>query len=188
MILPYRGTYLCEVLGRHRQLASGLWLADRIKSEDKKDNVCRCLGVGDPLVGKKGKVIPTVARRTDIIHYKQNFGKKFEWEGKRLISLKTDEIIAIEREEKVLAVGSMVITKLQYAEKMGSFYVPDNAKQNSGDFTGEVVSVGPDYPDKSLRVGNRIIYLRGEGYKFRTYETRVELRAVKEVWIYGKKS
>lgn len=176
MLKPLRDTIICEVLARTRRLASGLWLAEKIKSEDNKDNVVRCIEVGEGM---------DKSWAGSIVHYKQQFGKKFTYESRKLISLKKDEIIAIEKDDKVIAVGSMVIVKLQYAEKSGSIWIPDNAKQNSGDFTGEVVSVGPEYPDKDLKRGDRIIYLRGEGYRFRTYEGRQDLKAVKEKWIYG---
>jgi hypothetical protein len=40
MLLPARGSYLCEIANREKILASGIILPDKIKSE-KKDNVCR---------------------------------------------------------------------------------------------------------------------------------------------------
>ena len=95
-------------------------------------------------------------------------------------------MIAIEREGKVIAVDSMVIIRLHYSEKMNNLIVPENAKQNSGDYYGEVISVGPEYLDKSLKKGDKLIYLRNEGYKFTTFETREELYAVKSCWIYGR--
>jgi co-chaperonin GroES (HSP10) len=181
VILPTRGKALCEILSRDRQLASGLWMADKQRHE-KKDNVARCLGVGD-LAYKQD---PWEVRRTDIIHFKQGFGKKFDWEGRKLIALKPDEIIAVEREGQVIAVGKTVICKLRYAEKLGSIIVPDNAKQNSGDYVGIVISVGKGFKDKSLKAGDEIIYLRNEGYRFRMYEGREELLSIKECWCYGK--
>ena len=96
MIIPTRGKYLCEVMERARQLSSGLWLAEKMK-EEKKDNVCRCLGVGDPEINNKGKAVTTIARRTDIIHYKRGFGKKITYEGRKYIFLRNQDIVAIER-------------------------------------------------------------------------------------------
>lgn len=176
MIVPTRGKILCEEISRERKLPSGIWLADRIKSE-KKDNICRCIGVGD---GVK------TARRTDIIHYKRGFGNKLTWNGKKLISIKADEILAIEREGKIIAPGSSVIARLVYRDTIRSIIVPDSAKTYNGDYYGEVISVGPDYPDKSLKAGDKIIYLRNEGYTFKTHGTREELISIQEKWIGGK--
>jgi co-chaperonin GroES (HSP10) len=157
-------------------------MADKQRHE-KKDNVARCLGVGD-LAHKQD---PWEVRRTDVIHFKQNFGKKFDWEGRKLIALKPEEIIAVEREGQVIAVGKTVICKLRYAEKVGSIIVSDNVKQNSGDYVGIVISVGKGFKDRSLKAGDEIIYLRNEGYRLRTYEGREELLAIQEKWCYAKK-
>lgn len=173
MITPTRGKVLCEVVTRERVLPSGIILPDRQRLE-KKDNICQCLGVGDEV-----KVI----RRTDIIHYKENFGQKIRWEGKLYVFLKTEEIIAIERPE-IIALGSTVICKLVQEEKIGTFIVLENVRQNSGDYYGEVVAVGPDFPDK-LERGDRVIFFRGEGYRFRTLD-RVDLICLQAKWIGGK--
>lgn len=201
MLLPVRGKILAEIISRERTLPSGLILPDKQRLE-KKDNIARVLGVGDPVISNKGKPIPMIARRTDIIHYKEGFGKKLNYEGKKLIVLKQDEVIAIERIDapkyplplpeflklkvNIIALGSMVICKLVQEDTIGSIIVPDNVKQNSGDFYGEVVAVGSDFIDKSLKKGGKVIFLRGEGYRFRTWESREELIAIKECWIYAK--
>ncbi len=188
MLVPKRGTYLCKVIDRIKELPSGLFIADKIKS-DRNDNFARCIGMGNPAIDKKGKSKPLLPCRGAIIHYKMNFGKKFNYEGKHYISLKEDEVIAIERDDGLHAIGSMVIVKLIYQEKQGSIYMPQGAtQQNSGEYYGKAISIGPDYPDKNLRVGDKVVYLRSEGYAFRPYNNidTKELLAVKECWIYGK--
>jgi chaperonin GroES len=186
VLLPTRGKYLCKVLTRERKLPSGLYLADRIKSE-KKDNVALCVGVGGAKIGKNGKKLPILAGRGDIVHYKYVFAVKVRWQGENYVFLRNEDIIAIEDDAgKVKAVGSMVIAKLEYAKKSGSIIIPESVKQNSGDFKGVVVSVGPEYPDKVLKVGDEIVFLRGEGYVFRTLNGNKELLAIKECWVYGK--
>ena len=174
-MIPTRGKILCEVMARDRLLPSGIWLADKMKSE-KKDNVAMVKGVGDGV-----KEI----RRTDIVHYKQNFGQKIMWEGKQLIFLKPEEVIAIERDIGIMALGSNVICKLIQEEKIGTMIVPEMVRQNSGDYHGEVVSVGKDFPDK-LTKGDKIIFFRGEGYRFKTFEGREELISLQAKWIGGK--
>jgi threonine dehydrogenase-like Zn-dependent dehydrogenase len=86
----------------------------------------------------------------------------------------------------ILATGSMVIVRLKYQEKIGSFYVPDNAQAFSGEFWGEVVAVGPEFNDKSLKVGDRLSYLRAEGYRFVTFCRDETLFAIKERWCYAR--
>jgi len=174
MIVPTKNKILCEVVLRERKLPSGLWLTDRIKNE-KKDNVARCIGVGKDIKG---------VRRTDLVHFKAPFARRLTYNGKNLLVLKEDEVIAIERDGEVKAVGNMVIAKLEYSKKIGSIIVPDNAKQNSGDFIGKVVSCGPDYP-VDLPKDTSLVFLRNEGYRFKTYDTREELIAIKERWCYA---
>jgi len=79
----------------------------------------------------------------------------------------------------------MVICRLKYQEKIGSFYVPDTAQQMSGEFWGEVVAIGPEFNDKSLKVGDKLSYLRAEGYRFKTFYGDEELYAIKERWAYA---
>lgn len=185
MLLPTRGKILAEIIGRERVLPSGLILPDKQRFE-KRDNICKCLGVGDPGVDKKGNPIPMVVRRTDFLHYKEGFCKKLTYEGKKLVILKQEDVICIERNGQILALGSMVICRLVQEDKIGTIIVPDNVKQNSGGFYGEVVAVGPDFMDKSLKKGDKVIFLRGEGYRFRAYESREELISIKSEWIYGR--
>lgn len=200
MIIPKKGTYLAEIVSRTKQLPSGLFLADKIKDE-KNDNVAKCLGVGGPAIKScylchdkrmckkkckdKGKLVPIAARRTDILHFKQNFGRKFNYEGRQLISLTNNDLIAIEREDKILAVGSMVIVKLVRKEGVGSIILSDGAQVSEGEFHGQVVSVGPDFPDKSLKIGDRLLYERDEGYRFIGFNDRQDYLAIKSIWCGG---
>jgi len=184
MLLPVRGKLLCQVINRDRVLPSGLILPDRQRFE-KQDNIARVLGVGDPAIDKKGKPIPTIVRRTDLVHYKEGFCKKLSYDGRKLVVLKQEEVIAIERGPEILALGSMVICKLIQEDTIGSIVVPDSVKQNSGDYYGEVIAVGSEFTDKSIKKGDKVIFLRGEGYRFRTW-SREDLIAVKECWIYGR--
>jgi len=225
MLIPSRGKYLCEILSRTRFLEkSNLWLAEKLK-EEKKDNVSRCLGVGEATIKDcylchdrklckyicrkenpskncyfcrhqpyciqrcrdKGKVMPVLAKRGDIVHFKSVFGQKLTYEGKKLIMLTNDDIISIEDNAgNISAVGSMVIVKLVRKNNIGSIILSDGAKVLEGEFYGEVVSRGPDFPDKSLKVGDNITFLRDEGYRVKGFNDRQEYYVVKERWVYGR--
>lgn len=207
MIKPTRGKYIGEILSRERQLASGLWIADKIKLE-KKDNVAICRSVGEPSVKTcytchekkicksqschaKNKPMPIVAQPNDILHYKRSFGTKMEYRGKKYIVLHNNDIIAVEHRDtgQIRAVGAMIIIKLMYADKIGSIIVPDQAKLYSGEYWGEVVSVGPDLPyHHELLVGDKIVFCRNEGYKFKPFfnANYEELYAVKAKWVMGR--
>jgi co-chaperonin GroES (HSP10) len=78
----------------------------------------------------------------------------------------------------------MVVVKVEYAFKSKSIIIPETAKRDSGEYWGEVVSVGPEYPDKSLKAGDKIIFDRNEGYKIRPYygDWKEEFYAVKQRW------
>ena len=55
-----------------------------------------------------------------------------------------------------------IMVKMIHEEKMGSFYVPDTAKQYHGDFYGIVVSVGVT-SKAPLKKGDKILFQRHEG-------------------------
>lgn len=55
-----------------------------------------------------------------------------------------------------------VLVRAVYEEKSGTIVIPDTVKKSSGNFSGEVVAVGPEYP-WDLSPGDRIIYERNEG-------------------------
>ena len=100
------------------------------------------------------------------------------------MELKDRELDVEENLMTLKAVRDMVIVKIVYAERMGSFYVPDKVKQYSGNFIGEVRAIGPDYPDKSLEVGDRLHSIRHEGIPVDYNGER--LWALKESYCLGK--
>ncbi len=206
MIIPTRGKILAVKISREKVLSSGIIIPERLKGE-KIDNVARVLGVGSParkscylchdktackLIRKgryckeHGKVMPMIARRTDIIHYKEPFAQKLRYEGQDYIFLTSEAIVAIEREEKMQAVGSMVIIKLVRQENVGSIILSDGAKTLEGEFYGKVISVGPDFPDKSLKSGDKLHFLRDEGYRWTSYYAREEYLSIKEKWVAAR--
>lgn len=200
-ITPTRGKYLCEIISREQQTQSGLWLVEGRQAQ-KQDNICRCLSVGKQAIKTcypchewrsckqkcryKDKPIPILAQEGDIIHFKHAFGEKFRYDNKRYIMLRNDDIIAVQTKDKIKAVGSMVIIRLKYATKMSGVIVPDQAKSLSGEYWGEVVSVGPEFMDQELKEGDKLLYLRNEGYRFRIYPNKEEAYAIKEKWCGGK--
>ena len=78
----------------------------------------------------------------------------------------------------------MVIVRVEYKKKQGSIIIPDGAKRDSGEYWGVVMSVGPEYPDKTLKEGDKVIFDRNEGYKIKPYygDWKEEFYAVKQRW------
>ena len=203
MLLPTRGKILAIKISREKILESGIIIPDKLKSE-KIDNVARVVGIGDParkscylchdktvckLIRKgrhckeHGKVMPITVRRTDIIHYKEPFAQKLRYEGQDYVFLTEEAVIAIEREEKILAVGSMVIVRIVRKKKIGLIMLSDSAQVSEGEFHGEVVSIGPGFPDKNLKIGDDIAFSRDEGYRWTSYHTREDYLSIKEKWV-----
>jgi len=66
----------------------------------------------------------------------------------------------------IKAVRDTIIVSVEYAEKIGSVIVPDQAKQYHGSFTGKVIAIGQEYPyQDELKVGDTIWFRRHEGHK-----------------------
>lgn|SRR3990167_1469396 len=126
MLTPTKGKYLCELLKRERQLPSGLWLAERIRSE-RRDNIARLLKTGKPTIHtcqmcddfypkskrkdkcfrawkmypckRKNRSSPILAQKGDIVHFKPYFGSKLRIDDKECIFLTNANIVAIEKSE-----------------------------------------------------------------------------------------
>ncbi len=202
MICATKGKVILETLHRERLLPSGIWMADKIPGE-ASDNVGKIVSIGRPVpkscrncqdkmwcrkkCAEKGKMLKMEGEIGDICHFRGVFGKKFNFNDRKYVAINYEDIIALETAGNIRAVGSMLIAEREFAKQEGSIVIPDNAKQNSGNFWGNVIAIGPDYPDKSLNIGDKALYDRGEGYKFKTYAGGIEYYAIKERWIYGKK-
>lgn len=85
----------------------------------------------------------------------------------------------------IQAVGSYIIVSLEYADKQGSIFVPDKAKQYSGSFWGTVVSVGDEcYLKRELKAGDKVYFQRHEGFK--VFKDEKMYYAIRARWVYGK--
>ena len=84
----------------------------------------------------------------------------------------------------IKAVRDWVVVKLRYKEQTGSIVIPDSAQQYSGDFYGEVVSIGPDYK-YDLKTGDKIAFVRHEGFKIFDKDGE-EYLSLRERWVLGK--
>ena len=87
------------------------------------------------------------------------------------------------------ACNKYIVIKLEYEEEMRGIIVPDQAKQYSGEFYGEVVSVGDMVTratKKMLKPGDRILYNRHEGWKIVDKHEK-EYFAIRERWLVGKR-
>lgn len=82
------------------------------------------------------------------------------------------------------AVKDYIIVKLVYEKSIGNIIVPDTAKQYNGDFFGEVISIGKDYSDNSLNVGDKVLFVRHEGYKLDNLKDNI--LCLKSKWVLAK--
>jgi co-chaperonin GroES (HSP10) len=75
----------------------------------------------------------------------------------------------------------MVIVKIIYREVSSIIYIPDNIEKQRKAFHGEVVSIGPDYPNKDLKMGDHIIFPRHEGFPI-NYEDQ-DYVSLRKRWV-----
>ncbi|MFA6067544.1 MAG: hypothetical protein WC810_03085 [Janthinobacterium sp.] len=83
------------------------------------------------------------------------------------------------------AVSDTILVKVEYAKKMSGLYVPDQAKQYSGEFVGVIESIGPDCPCTELKKGDRIAFCRHEGYTVQN-EKGEKFLCLNAKWVLGK--
>lgn len=79
-----------------------------------------------------------------------------------------------------------VIIKAVYDKQVGSIIIPPGKgklRERMCNFKGLVVSIGPEYPHKELKVGDHIVFPRLEG---RELELNGEkYYRLKGGWVYG---
>lgn len=89
---------------------------------------------------------------------------------------------------KLIAPEGMVIVKVHYAGKINNstLILPSTfgVQQNFEDFYGEIVSIGAKFIEK-LRVGDKVLFRRGEGYKVFD-EQGNEFLSLKSKWMEAK--
>jgi co-chaperonin GroES (HSP10) len=79
----------------------------------------------------------------------------------------------------------IIIKCLVKEEKVGSIIVPESMqKQERTYFTGQVVAIGEDYPDDSLKVGDTIVYPPHEGVPVIVGDET--FLSLKELWVLAR--
>lgn len=88
----------------------------------------------------------------------------------------------------ITAVFDMVIIKFISEPTKGRIIIPNYQaiKKKILGYHGKVISIGPDFKDKSLCVGDKLYFPRNEGYpiiwKDKTY------MALRNRWCHGRES
>jgi co-chaperonin GroES (HSP10) len=185
VIKPLRGKLLVEILSDYKQTKSGIWLAGTQKEIYHYGKV---LVAGNAPVDKKGRSLSWPYKEGDIVHFKKYSYQQWRDDDFKIKAfLKRDDILAYER-GGIFATNDYCIVKIDFKKKIGSFYVPDNKQQYTADFTGIVVSVGPDCRF-GIKEGDEIIILRMEGGGHEGFPVRTnngDFFAIRGRWIYGK--
>lgn len=63
----------------------------------------------------------------------------------------------------IKACADYLVVEPVYEEKMGLIYLPDGSKKQESNFYGIVISVGPEFPFKEIKAGDKVLYRRNEG-------------------------
>ena len=174
---PMRNKAIVEPISKYGKTESGIYTACAGKEVPEKGMVLKINGQTNIAPG-------------DIVHLRRYFWKDFSYQERKLLSVKLEDIIAGERNGQAYAVRDMVLMEIEYAEKTGAIYIPDNRKGYRAEAKGKVVDVGPDYK-YGLKPGNIVYILRmedafHEGFEIRTPQGK--LWSVKEKWIYAKEA
>ena len=76
-----------------------------------------------------------------------------------------------------------VLIKMDLKDKSDIIVLTEEAKKQANYFEGEVVAIGPDYPDDTLNVGDRIVYPPNEGFPVEIKGD--EYLCLSERWVLG---
>lgn len=159
-----RGRVICEIIPTSHTRPSGILILDRKEISAKG----RVIAVGKESMNIKLKPILPCCVPNDIIHFKKYVpkyhdpGEKGMKEG--LATLFWEDITAVEKTRGLKAVYDSVIIICTSKAMTSTLIIPEHLDTMEHTFKGEVVSVGPDFPDE-LSVGDIIVYPREEGIK-----------------------
>ena len=94
-------------------------------------------------------------------------------------------VVSEGNEEMINAVFDMVIVEV-IKKDSGAIVIPDyqEARRDKCDFHGKVISIGPDFKDKNLKVEDKLFFPRNEGYKIE-WEGR-EYMSLRNRWCMAK--
>jgi len=160
-----KGRVIVDIIPLSHTRDSGLLIIDR-KEVSSKGKV---ISVGAESMTVKQKPIIAPCKKGDTIHFKK-FTPMFhdnsvEGMKKGRVTLFWEDITAIEDANSVQATyDNVIIICKSKATTSSTLVIPEHLDTMEHTFKGEVVSVGPDFPDE-LNVGDTIIYPRCEGIK-----------------------
>jgi co-chaperonin GroES (HSP10) len=177
MLEALRGTYIVKPISKYGKVR-GIYTAGTRKDLPEKGIVTHA--------GSRPEGRPQIAEAGDIVYLRKYFWKEFRYDGEQLLKVKYQDILAVEREE-MIAVRDTILMKIDYAEKIGNIYIPDNRKGYRAEAKGEVISVGPEYK-YGLKPGDNVYILRmedafHEGFELDTPQGK--LYCVREKWVMG---
>lgn len=176
-----RGKVLVEILKDDLVSPGGIILAKTTKDIAYRGKV---ISVGLPAIEKK-KELPQVARVGEVVHFKKYSGKPFWIDRKPHLSLKREDILAVNDDNSIWAVRNTLLIELKYAEKIGSIYLHQDSKQYEGEYYGNIISVGEEVSYKNeLNPGDKIFFRRHEG--FNVYYKYEDFLSLREKWVVGK--
>ena len=173
MLKPLKNKYIVEPISIYGETKSGIYTAGSQKDLPIKGVVISA-GGSQAVVG-------------DIVHIKKYTWKEFWYDGKDLICIKNEDILAIERGSKVIAPEGSVLVKIEYAEKDGKIYLPDSCKTVRADIRAEVFAV---HSKSRYRIypGDQIVIVRitDGAHEGRVIDTsQGKLWSVYEKWVEG---
>lgn len=155
------GKVVVEVLDEDNRTASGLYVARSGKERPLRGRVLSC--------GRdkhyKDIIFKCPCKTGDVIHYKrftsQQINSRFD--GMRISTVYFGDIVAVERDNQLIATDENVIVQVFYKDTSSVIYIPDKFRSQISCFLGYVHSVGENYPNK-LTIGEKIIFPRSEGF------------------------
>ena len=179
-----RGRVIVEIIPLSHTRKSGLVILNRKEISNRG----KVLSVGDNSQTAKGKPILAPCKEGQVIHYKKYkpMFQEFTQEGmkKGICSIWFEDIVCIEDLGLRATYDNVIIKCLSKALTSDKIIIPEHQDTMEESFIGSVVAIGPDYPDPSLKVGDKIIYPRFEGIKI-IYKD-MEFLKLKELWCLAK--
>lgn len=91
-IKPLSDYLLIEPLQRETTLPSGIVIPDTVKEKPQEGKV---VAIGNGRRDDKGNIIPLQVRAGDVVMYKKWGGTEIKAEGKELLLVKEDDILAV---------------------------------------------------------------------------------------------
>ncbi len=169
------GRILCENIPEPKKQGS-IYLPDKTKGEIPSR--ARVVDVGMSCRDKVGVIWEPPCKEGDIVYFRRAREQKIG----ELLGIWFEDVIAIEKDAQIKAPYNYLIIDVTHKETYGDLIIiPDQFRKHNAEYWGVVLDIGSNFKHKEVKVGQKIIFPRNEGFPIKFNDK--DLYSLRERWV-----